>query len=142
MNYIKLIAVLLPFFMVSCKKHNEPTIKNFELLDKSITGIDFSNDLSYDNDFNVYKYRNFYNGGGVSVGDVNNDNLLDIYFTSNQNQNKLFLNKGDFKFFIVFKVFLIRLILFLFLEILFLIPPKFHLFQIQSYPTILIPTIC
>ena len=54
MNYIKLIAVLLPFFMVSCKKHNEPTIKNFELLDKSITGIDFSNDLSYDNDFNVY----------------------------------------------------------------------------------------
>ena len=98
MNYIKLIAVLLPFFMVSCKKHNEPTIKNFELLDKSITGIDFSNDLSYDNDFNVYKYRNFYNGGGVSVGDVNNDNLLDIYFTSNQNQNKLFLNKGDFKF--------------------------------------------
>ena len=98
MNYVKLIAVLLPFFMVSCKKHNEPTIKNFELLDKSITGIDFSNDLSYDNDFNVYKYRNFYNGGGVSVGDVNNDNLLDIYFTSNQNQNKLFLNKGDFKF--------------------------------------------
>ncbi|MDC1226239.1 VCBS repeat-containing protein [Algibacter sp.] len=98
MNYVKLIAVLLPFFMVSCKNHNEPTIKNFELLDKSITGIDFSNDLSYDNDFNVYKYRNFYNGGGVSVGDVNNDNLLDIYFTSNQNQNKLFLNKGDFKF--------------------------------------------
>ena len=56
---------------------------------RSITGIDFSNDLTYDNDFNVYKYRNFYNGGGVSIGDINNDNLLDIYFTSNQNKNKL-----------------------------------------------------
>ena len=98
MNYTKLTIVLLLFFMVSCQKEENLSMKTFELLDESITGIDFSNDLIYNNDFNVYKYRNFYNGGGVSVGDINNDNLLDIYFTSNQNQNKLYLNKGNLKF--------------------------------------------
>lgn len=98
MNYSKLTIVLLLLFIVSCKKEEKLATKTFELLDESITGIDFSNDLTYDNDFNVYKYRNFYNGGGVSIGDINNDNLLDIYFTSNQNKNKLYLNQGNFKF--------------------------------------------
>jgi hypothetical protein len=87
--------------MISCEKEKESTInseKIFELLDASKTGINFSNDLTYDNDFNVYKYRNFYNGGGVSIGDINNDDLPDIYFTSNQNQNKLYLNKGNLQF--------------------------------------------
>ena len=90
--------VLCTLLIVSCKEDNKQVRKTFELLDQSITGIDFSNDLTYDNDFNVYKYRNFYNGGGVAIGDINNDNLPDIYFTSNQNENKLYLNKGDFTF--------------------------------------------
>ena len=98
MNFSKLTIVIMLLFIISCKKEHNSIMKNFELLDESITGIGFSNDLTYDNDFNVYKYRNFYNGGGVSIGDVNNDNLLDIYFTSNQNQNKLYLNQGNFKF--------------------------------------------
>jgi len=87
--------------MSSCKSETLKKVDNsttFKLLDASLTGIDFSNDLTYDNDFNVYRYRNFYNGGGVSIGDINNDNLLDIYFTSNQNENKLYLNEGNFKF--------------------------------------------
>ncbi len=62
------------------------------------TNIHFSNTLSYDRSFNIYTYRNFYNGGGVAIGDVNNDGLPDLFFTANMESNKLFLNKGNFQF--------------------------------------------
>ena len=62
------------------------------------TGIQFENTLDYTEDFNPYTYRNFYNGAGVSVGDINNDGLIDIYITGNIVPNKLYLNLGDFKF--------------------------------------------
>lgn len=62
------------------------------------TGIQFRNDLAYDREFNVYRYRNFYNGGGVSIGDIDNDGLQDVFFTSNMGQNKLYRNLGNFKF--------------------------------------------
>jgi len=67
-------------------------------LPASYSGLEFENTLLYDRDFNVYTYRNFYNGGGVGLGDINGDGLSDIYFTSNMGSNKLFLNKGDMKF--------------------------------------------
>lgn len=86
------------FITVSCTKKEENKETLFELLKESETGISFSNDLEYTDDFNVYKYRNFYNGGGVALGDINNDGLLDIYFTANQEKNRLYLNKGNFKF--------------------------------------------
>jgi len=99
MRYNKCIIFLLLFSIISCKEVKEDSPKKvFELLDKSHTGIDFYNDLVYDNEFNVYKYRNYYNGGGVAIGDINNDSLPDIYFTSNQKQNKLYLNQGNLKF--------------------------------------------
>ena len=72
--------------------------KTFELKQNNLIGIDFTNNLKFSDDFNVYKYRNFYNGGGVALGDINNDDLLDIYLTSNQGENRLFLNLGGFKF--------------------------------------------
>ncbi|MCB0684943.1 MAG: VCBS repeat-containing protein [Saprospiraceae bacterium] len=70
----------------------------FTLLDSSTTGISFNNIVQDHQDFNILTYRNFYNGGGVAIGDVNNDGLADIYFTANQKSNRLYLNKGNFQF--------------------------------------------
>jgi hypothetical protein len=93
----KIYSLLLFSFLVSCNEavNKEP---QFELLTAKTTGINFNNDLISTDVFNVYKYRNFYNGGGVAIGDINNDGLQDIYLTSNLNENKLYLNKGDFTF--------------------------------------------
>ncbi|MDP5158961.1 MAG: VCBS repeat-containing protein [Flaviramulus sp.] len=96
-TYIFCVLIIL----FSCSKKEDTVIEvkpQFELLSSEITGIDFKNDLTSTDDFNVYKYRNFYNGGGVAIGDINNDGLQDVYLTSNLNQNKLYLNKGNFKF--------------------------------------------
>ncbi|MEL0009720.1 MAG: VCBS repeat-containing protein, partial [Flammeovirgaceae bacterium] len=83
------------FFHFSCSKTET---KLFEKLSPSRTGISFENNLTFKEDFNIFTYRNYYNGGGVGLGDINNDGLLDIYFTSNLNENKLYLNKGNFQF--------------------------------------------
>ncbi|MEP6748843.1 MAG: VCBS repeat-containing protein, partial [Bacteroidota bacterium] len=68
------------------------------MLPASVTGIGFSNDVAYTEDLNAYTFRNFYNGGGVALGDINNDGLPDIFFCSNMKSNKLYLNKGNFQF--------------------------------------------
>lgn len=70
----------------------------FTLLNAEQTGIDFINHIKSSTDLNVFKYRNFYNGGGVGIGDLNNDGLADVYLTSNMGKNKLYLNKGNFTF--------------------------------------------
>ncbi len=70
----------------------------FEKLAPSATGVAFSNDLPEAPDFNILNYLYYYNGGGVSVGDVNGDSLPDLYFSSNVNSNRLYLNKGNFQF--------------------------------------------
>jgi len=62
------------------------------------TGISFSNDLTETNDLNILDYLYFYNGGGVAIGDINGDDLPDIYFSGNQVKNKLYLNKGNLTF--------------------------------------------
>ena len=75
------IAILLGLaFCLSC---NEKEATLFTLTDASTTGISFLNDLPYTEEFNTYTYRNFYNGGGVALGDVNNDGLIDIFFSGN-----------------------------------------------------------
>ncbi len=70
----------------------------FESLPASYTGVDFANTLSYNREFNIYTYRNFYNGGGVGIADVNGDGLPDIYLSANMESNQLYLNQGDLKF--------------------------------------------
>jgi hypothetical protein len=70
----------------------------FSLLPPDSTGISFVNTIVNQKDFNIFKYRNFYNGGGVAIGDINNDGLADIYLTGNMVENRLFLNKGNFRF--------------------------------------------
>lgn len=70
----------------------------FKLLSPSSTGVNFINEVVDQNDFNILTYRNFYNGGGVAIGDLNNDGLPDLYFTANLTENQLYLNKGNLKF--------------------------------------------
>ena len=81
--------------LLSCSK-TEDTL--FESLPSSVTGIDFVNRSLERKDFNIFNYRNFYNGGGVAIGDINNDGLSDIFVTSNFEDNKLYLNKGKMTF--------------------------------------------
>jgi hypothetical protein len=80
------------------KKQEKGTNALFELLPASSTGIDFVNKVVDTKDFNVFKYRNFYNGGGVAIGDLNNDGRPDIFFISNQGQCRLYINKGNWQF--------------------------------------------
>jgi hypothetical protein len=91
-----LYLLSLAVFVASCSEAESDYL--FELKTSEETQINFENTLSFSNEFNVYTYRNFYNGGGVSIGDINNDGWSDIYLTSNQNPNKLYLNKGGFIF--------------------------------------------
>ena len=93
-------VLLILLLLYACSKKAEN--KLFTLMPASVTHADFVNKLDYDNqlkdNFNVFTYRNFYNGGGVALGDVNNDGLIDIFMTSNMGTNKLYLNKGNFEF--------------------------------------------
>jgi len=96
---IQIQLLLITFvLLVGCK--NTTSSKTFLLtkVSPAETGIDFKNQLKEDANHSIINYIYFYNGGGVATGDINNDGLPDLFFVSNQNQNKLYLNKGDFKF--------------------------------------------
>ena len=85
-------------FLAACQKSAPPAL--FSALSSSATGIDFTNilpDQSPDG-MNIIQYLYYYNGGGVATGDLNNDGLPDLYFTSNTGQNKLYLNRGSCRF--------------------------------------------
>jgi hypothetical protein len=81
--------------LAGCQSRSEPL---FEPLGSSRTGITFANTLPEDTTFNILNYLYYYNGGGVAVGDINNDGLPDLYFTSNLGANHLYLNKGNYQF--------------------------------------------
>ena len=74
------------------------TSRLFSLLPAEATGFDFYNRVANTKSFNIYTYRNFYNGGGVAIGDVDGDGLPDIYCTANMGPNRLYRNLGAFRF--------------------------------------------
>jgi len=90
---IQLLIVALLVF--GCNKKEGSLFKS---LSSEKTKIDFQNTVTASNQLNILDYLYFYNGGGVAVGDINNDGLPDIYLSANQGSNKLYLNKGDFTF--------------------------------------------
>ncbi|MBI1768293.1 MAG: VCBS repeat-containing protein [Bacteroidetes bacterium] len=90
-----LVALLLvSLIILSC--NNEHPL--FREISPDESGIYFNNNISEDDILNVLHYEYIYNGGGVGIGDFNNDSLPDIYFTGNRVPNKLYLNKGNMKF--------------------------------------------
>src|ERR1700744_3481509 len=89
----RLLYCIIPVILISCKK---PTL--FQLIPPSQSGITFNNKIVENDTINPLDKLNIYNGGGVGIGDFNNDGLQDIYFVGNAVSNKLYLNKGDMKF--------------------------------------------
>ena len=97
MPVMKIQYLFILFLFFSCRQIEQPeTSSLFQLIEN--TGVEFSNTIYNTKDFNVFSYRNFYNGGGVAIGDINNDGLSDIFFTANMGSNKLYLNKGNWRF--------------------------------------------
>jgi hypothetical protein len=95
----KIILVFIAFLIIlSCQEEQEPVRELFSLMPSDTTAIDFNNKLNETEQFNMIQYLYFNNGAGVAAGDINNDGLVDLYFTSSQNSNKLYLNKGNFRF--------------------------------------------
>ena len=84
--------------LAACAKSAPPAPTLFERLSPENTGVTFVNALPERPEFNILNYLYYFNGGGVAVGDVNNDGLPDLYFSSNLDANHLYLNRGDYRF--------------------------------------------
>jgi len=92
-NFYKLVFVYTAFCFFSCKKQTL-----FQQIPSSHSGIHFNNKITETDAINPLDIVNIYNGGGIGIGDFNNDGLQDIYFSGNMVPNRLYINKGDFKF--------------------------------------------
>ena len=87
----------LLLLLSACQRSSEPPAL-FEHLPPSVTGVTFENRLPEDSSFNILNYLYYYNGGGVAVGDFDGDGRPDLYFTSNLGKNRLYLNRGHYRF--------------------------------------------
>ncbi len=93
-----LSGMILALLLAACGGPSAPSDPLFVRLSADETGIDFVNALPESAEFNIIDYLYYYNGGGVGAGDVNGDGLTDLFFTSNLDQNRLYLNQGNFVF--------------------------------------------
>ncbi len=98
LSYLIYLIILLQLLAACGNNENQPGNLLFKSHKASGAGIDFINTLEYTEELNPYTFRSFYNGGGVGLGDFNNDGLLDIFFTGNLVSNKLYFNNGNFTF--------------------------------------------
>ena len=92
----RVIYIILLIFILGCNKIREAHL--LTIVSNEHTEVNFQNILKPDNELNILDYLYYYNGAGVAVGDINNDDLVDVFFTANQKKNKLYLNKGNFVF--------------------------------------------
>ncbi len=90
--------ILFLNFLIGCGQAGDQRQTLFTSLPPPESGIEFANSLTDTEEFNVFTYRNYFNGGGVGIGDVNGDGLADVYLTANQLPNRLFLNLGRMRF--------------------------------------------
>jgi hypothetical protein len=95
MNNYKCVLLCFVVLFLGCKNKNDLLFKNPSSQE---TGLTFNNTITATNALNVLDYLYYYNGGGVALGDINNDGLLDVFLSGNQVKNKLFINKGALKF--------------------------------------------
>jgi hypothetical protein len=91
----QLLACLFATITIGCQQKDELLFKNVNPERSKVT---FQNDVTETDDLSILDYLYFYNGGGVAIGDINNDGLPDIFFSGNQVKNKLYLNKGNLEF--------------------------------------------
>ena len=96
----KILILFFCLILIKCNKSNETYINDilFESIESNFSGVDFVNQLAYKPYLNIIEYLYYYNGGGVAVGDINNDGLEDIFFTANQEIDRLYLNMGNLQF--------------------------------------------
>src|SRR5687767_5777586 len=92
-RYFFFATLVFTSVFIGCKSSTQ-----FEEIKSSQSGIHFNNLIQENDSLNPLDVENMYNGGGAGIADFNNDGLMDIYFTGNMVTNKLYLNKGDFKF--------------------------------------------
>ena len=100
---LRILAILVCGLLYSCQSEKtnkvmEAPSQLFNNVPVASSKVNFKNNIKESNNFNFIVYIYIYNGGGVAAGDINNDGLVDIYFTANQESNKLYLNKGDMVF--------------------------------------------
>lgn len=98
MNSLLKILSLATFTILMAVSCRQPLPKDTLFSLQENTGINFANHVENSPQFNIFSYRNFYNGGGVAIGDINNDGNADVFFTANMGSNKLYLNKGNWNF--------------------------------------------